>query len=56
MTRFTWIDRLYLNGKERGSGLLQNESANTKEITNTAEYLSRDYEEGHFVNVVQSPY
>jgi hypothetical protein len=49
------IDRLYLDGKGGGRGLLEIEATKTREIINTAESLSTDYEEGHCVNIVKSP-
>ena len=46
------IDRLYVNRKEGGRGLVQVEAAYKSEIINIAEYLNTNYKEDQFVNIV----
>jgi hypothetical protein len=48
------IERLYVQRKEGGSGLVQVEAAYKAEITNTAEYLNTNYKVDQFVNIVKS--
>jgi len=47
------IDRLYVKRKEGGRGLVQIEVAYKAEIINIAEYLSTNYKEDQFVNIVK---
>jgi len=47
------IDRLYVNRKEGGRGLVQVEAAYIAEIINIAEYLNTKYKEDQFVNIVK---
>jgi len=48
------IDRLYLQKKEGGRGLVQIEAAYKAEIINIAEYLNTNFKEDQFVNIVKS--
>ena len=48
------IDRLYVNSKGGGRGLLQIEATHKAEIINIAEYLNTKYTEDQFVNIVNS--
>jgi len=48
------IDRLYVQRKEGGIGLVQIEVAYKAEIVKSAEYLNANYKEDQFVNIVKS--
>ena len=48
------IDRLYIERKGGGRGLVQGEAAYKAEIINTAEYLNTNYKEDEFVNIVKN--
>jgi hypothetical protein len=48
------IDRLYVQRKGGGRGLVQIEAAYKAEIINIAEYLNTNYKEDQFVNIVKS--
>jgi hypothetical protein len=48
------IDRLYVQRKEGGRGLVQIEVAYKAEIINIAEYLNTNYKKDQFVNIVKS--
>ena len=42
-------------GKKREGASYKLKRQTKTEIINTAEHLSTDYEEGHFVNIVKGP-
>ena len=48
------IDRLYVNRKGGGRGLVQIEAAYKAEIIDIAEYLNTNYKEDQFVNIAKS--
>ena len=48
------IDRLYVNRKEGGRGLVKVEAAYKAKITSIAEYLNTNYKVDRFVNIVKS--
>ena len=45
---------MYVKRKEGGRGLVQVEAAYKAEIINIAEYLSTNYKEDQFVNIVKN--
>jgi hypothetical protein len=47
-------DRLHVNRREGGRGLVQIKAAYKAEIINIAEYLNTNYIEDQFVNIVKS--
>ena len=49
------IDRLYVNRKEGGRGLIQVEAAFKAEIINIAEYLNTNNKEDQFVKHCSNP-
>jgi Ni,Fe-hydrogenase III component G len=48
------IHRLYVKGKEGGTGLAQIEVAYKTEIINIAEYLNKKHKHDQFVNIIRS--